>query len=380
MIEQRLPAWWPHLAVFTACALVVGAMFLVLFQRIALDGDYKLHLDFARLMERRGSIVTERPGFEAMTIAVSHLFASRNRLVLAAIWISVAAMVAKFGLSAFMLEREVGRERSLSVAFALLFLAPITLDWRLHPLVPIGMSPVVLGQMSGFIFHSPTTVLVFPFSLLLFYCSFRERHGLAGLLAAAQCLIKPNFVAAWMPAFALLVLWRHGPRWRPLARSAVAVVPALGVLLFQFMTTERLGDGMIVAPFRAWRVFSDNILWSIVRSLAFPLVFCAVYFREIRGSAEHWFAWGIFFIAFWQYALLYITGPVYFGNWTWGRHLSIYIVFLLCLGRFVTVVARPESWRGMRRIAANVGLIALLALHFTSGLRYYLEGVWYGRW
>jgi hypothetical protein len=378
MPDERLPAW-PYLTALAVCALVVGAMFLPLFQRIALDGDYELHLNLARLMEQRGGIVTERPGFEAMTIALSRLFSSEDRLVVAAVWLSVLSMVAKFVFSAFMLEREVGRERSLSVAFVLLFLAPITFDWRLHPLVEGGLSRVHLGQMSGLIFHNPTTVVVFPFSLLLFYYSFRERHGVAGLLAAVQCLIKPSFVVAWLPAFTLLMAWRHGLRWRPLARSAVAIVPAVGMLLYQFATTERLGDDMIVAPFRAWRRVSDNIPWSSVRSLAFPVVFCAIYFRAIRGSAEHWFAWGIFFVAFWQYALIYIVGA-YSGNWGWGRYLSIYIVFLLCVGRFVRIATQPGSWRGPWRITANTCLIALLALHFSAGLRYYLEGVSYGRW
>ncbi len=368
-----------HALVFAGCAIVVGAMFLPLFQSIVSGGDYKVHLSLARQTERRGATRTERPGFELLTIAVSHVFSSERRLVLAAIWISVLAMVAKFAISASMLTREVGAERSLALAFLLLFLAPITVDWRVHPLYP-AHSRVHLGQMSGLIFHNPTTVVVFPLALLLFTASFRERHGLAGALAAVQCLIKPNFVAAWIPAFIALQVWRHRGAWRPLARSALAVVPAIGVLLYQLFTTERLGDGMIVAPFRAWRQVSDNILWSSIRSLAFPVAFCAIYFRAIRGRLDHAFAWCIFGVAFAQYALLYIRGADYPGNWSWGRYLAIYIVFLLCLGRFAVIVSRRESWRGLWGPAGNVLLIGLLFLHLSSGLRYYLEGVSYGRW
>ena len=130
-----------------------------------------------------------------------------------------------------------------------MFLAPITWDWSAHPYSP-GRSPVSLGQSSGLIIHNPTTVVVFPFALLLFWFSWRDRYGLAALTAAVQCLIKPNF----------------------------ALVPATAVLITQFMTSETLGTGIIIDPFRAWSHVSDNIPLSAVRSLAFPLAFAVVYF------------------------------------------------------------------------------------------------------
>jgi hypothetical protein len=364
---------------FVVCTAIVGAMFLPLFQSIVAGGDYRLHLGFARAMERRGELVSERPGFELLILALARVFPSGRNLAAAALWISVVAMMAKFGISAAMLKDDVGRARSLALALVLLFLAPITLDWRLHPLVS-GVSNVHLGQMSGLIFHNPTTVVVFPLVLLLFTSSFRERHGLTAGLAAVQCLIKPSFVVAWIPAFALLQVWRHGLTWRKLAPTALAMVPALGVLAYQFAATERLGDGIVLAPLRAWREVSDNVLLSTIRSLAFPLAFCAFYFREMRERADHWFAWGILAVANLQYGLLYLDGADYPGNLTWSRYFAVYIVFLLCLGRFAPIASRAESWHGPGRITANALLAGLVALHLSSGLRYYLEGVSYGRW
>jgi hypothetical protein len=160
----------------------------------------------------------------------------------------------------------------------------------------------------------------------------------------------------------------------------MAVLPAIGVLAYQYATTERLGERIVVAPFLAWSEASDNILWSCIRSLAFPVAFCVVWFRQVRGRVDHGLAWGILGVAFLQYALLYNEGASYPGNWSWARYPAVYIVFLLCLSRFIAITRRRENWRGGWRVVANAFLMVLLALHLYAGMRYYLEGIWYARW
>jgi hypothetical protein len=106
-----------------------------------------------------------------------------------------------------------------------------------------------------------------------------------------------------------------------------------------------------------------------------PATFTVLFFPEMRRRGDRAFAWGIFLVVFLQYALLRITGPVYSGNWSWGRYLAIYPIFLLCLARFVDVCCRPGAWRPGWRLLAQGILVLLLSLHFSSGLRYFWQAL-----
>ena len=121
---------------------------------------------------------------------------------------------------------------------------------------------------------------------------------------------------AWAPAYLVLQLSRHGRDWRQLTKVLASLLPVSAVLVWQSLTSETLGTGMIIAPFRAWSRLSSNIPLSATRSLAFPMAFAAVYFRDVRSRADHLFAWGIFGVASVQYVMLFITGVAPQGSWT----------------------------------------------------------------
>lgn len=343
--------------------------------------DFRGHLDFARAMARAGRAHSERFGFELLTLVAAGFSDNLVDLARAAVVVATLATVAKAVLSARWLARDLGPLPAVGLALLVLFLAPITFAAR-HPLMP-RQSAVHLGQMSGLIVHNPTTVVVFPLAIALFVASWRRRAGWTSALAALQCLVKPNFVVAWLPVFAALELWR-GRRdgrgwWAVASRTAAILAPAVAVLAWQLATSEKLGTSMVIAPFRAWRGLSPDIPLSIVRSLAFPALLVAVHLRELRRRPELRFAWAIFAVAFAQYSLLYLRGAAYPGNWSWGRYLAVYLVFLLSVEAYAQIVARRESWRGWRAVA-NGALAALLALHLYSGLFYYWQGVRLGRW
>lgn len=319
------------------------------------------------------------PGFQLLVLAAAGFSRRLPTLLAAAIVVLTAAAVAKFAVSVHALERELRFQAALPLALVLTFLAPITLPWGGHPLVA-GRSPVHLGQVSGLIIHNPTTIAVFPLSILLFVKSWQERLVASSLLAAGQCLIKPNFVLAWMPAFVLMQGWRHG--WgRAAARNCVLALglPVL-VLAFQYRISSELGQGFSFAPLLAWREHSPNIPLSVLRSIAFPALFAAVYWQRIRRDGELWFAWAILAVATLQYALLVVDRPGYRGDWSWGRYLAVYNVFLVSLARF----ARHAEWSwpaGRGRMGAlNALLAVLLLLHLQTGLWYYARGVRHGDW
>lgn len=363
-------------------ALAVASAFWPLYERMTRASvDFRAHLDFARGMARAGRAHSERFGFELLTLVAAGFSDDRADLARAAVVVATLATVAKAVLSARWLKREYGPAAAVLLALVVLFVAPITFMAR-HPLMPLH-SAVHLGQMSGLIVHNPTTVVVFPLAVALFAASWRRRAGWTSALAAVQCFVKPNFVVAWMPVFVVLELWRDRRDgrgwWVAASRTAGIVAPAVAVLAWQLATSEKLGTAMVIAPFRAWRGLSPDIPLSIARSLAFPALLAVVHFRELRRRPELGFAWTIFGVALAQYSLLYLRGAAYPGNWSWGRYLAIYVVFLLSVAAYARIAARRESWRGWRAVA-NGALAALLALHLYSGLFYYWQGVRDGLW
>lgn len=366
-------------AAFAGLAVAVAVLFWPLFARMARESaDFLGHLDFAARTARAGAIHSERFGFELLTLLVAELAGSD--LAWAATLLATLATMGKAVLSARWLARELRPTSAAALALVALFLAPITFASH-HPKRVLN-SAVHLGQMSGLIFHNPTTVVVFPFVLALFFASWRGRPLATAVLAAVQCPIKPSFVAAWLPVLPALELWR-GRReaqglGRIVLRTAAIAAPAVAVLAWQFATSESLGT-MIIAPWRAWHRLSNDIPLSIVRSLAFPALLAVVHWRELRRRPEHLFAWSIFAVSFTQYALFYLRGAGYPGNWSWGRYLAVYVVFLLAVELFADIAKRRESWRGWRTVA-NGGLAALLALHLYSGLFYYWQGLRHGMW
>jgi len=370
----------PRRAVLAAWSIGWFAVFWPVFQKMKDTGDYVAHVGFAREMVAGGSPHSERFGFELLTALAAGFSSDLGDLFFGAVLVSVLAMICKLIVSARLIEDEVSFGWSLVLASILILLAPITLDWTPNLRVGGISSAVYLGQISGLVIHNPTTVASFALALLLFRCSWQERPVLTAVLAASQCLIKPNFVVAWLPVFALVVAWRRRKDPPALARMGAALVPVVGVLAFQLLTSEKVGSQWILAPFAIWRELSGNIFLSCVRSLAFPALFTVAYFGEIRRWGELWFAWAIFGVAFAQYSLILMLGPIFRGDWAWGRYYAIYILFLLCLARFARICARSDSWETPWRISVNATLLVLLTLHLQAGVVYLVQAAQVGRW
>jgi len=354
-------------------------LFFILFYELRRTVDFAAHIKFAREFALYGKPHSERFGFELLVVLLAGFSKDLQALAQAAIIVLTIAVLVKALISIYIASKECKFSLAIFLSVIAIFVAPITLSWSKHPLFPYN-SPVHLGQFSGFIIHNPTTVLVFPFSLMLFYSSIKERYLLTALLAAFSCVIKPNFVLAWMPCFVLFQIWKYGYRHEIAIKTAISLIPSLAILTTQLFTTKDLGDGILILPFAAWKQLSNNIPLSILRSIAFPGMFTILYFEEIRNHKDLWFAWLILFVATLQYSLFFITGKVYSGNWSWGRYLAVYNVFLLCLIRFSVICCKRSCLESISRVVKNGVLFILISLHFVSGICYYIRGVLFHEW
>lgn len=354
--------------------IIYFILFSVLFYSISGSGDLLWHLNASKYFAETGKPYHERFGYHLLVVLVGGFSKNHQALTIASIIVLTSAVILKALFSIYIISRESGFSLAIFLSVIATFVAPITLSWSPHPLFP-NKSPLHLGQISGFIIHNPTTITVFPLSLLLFYFSYKERYVISSLLAAFSCIIKPNFVLAWGPAFVLLQFWRYKFDPKIAQKTILVLLPAILVLTFQFLTTTRMGDGTKIMPLVAWRGLSNNIPMSIWRSIAFPLMFICLFYKKIKNQEDLWFAWLIFLIATTQYSLFVITGRPYNGNWSWGRYLAIYNVFLLSLARFAHICFTGIKAGSIFKVPGSMFLLILILLHFLSGVCYYARGV-----
>jgi hypothetical protein len=221
---------------------------------------------------------------------------------------------------------------------------------------------VFRGVVNPNVWHNPTTIFAAPFALLVFHQAFlyRETPGLqmafsVGVSTAMCALAKPNYLLAFLPAFALV--WLLDLRRSTLnceisiGKAALHALAALGLpiatLVGQFIYTYGSGTRVLFAPFAVWSVFADptsgdalyhirptvlavRIPASILLGVAFPCAVALCFPQQLRNDWRTMFAWLVVAVAVAQYALLAEMPVDRFlsGNFFWALVPASYILFL----------------------------------------------------
>lgn len=271
-----------------------------------------------------------------------------------------------------------------------------------------------LGQWGPTIWHNPTTIMLKPFaamSFILFWllCEHEDYQDnkdylllLAGVTAFGA-LIKPTFAIVFIPAAVAYALMSHrghrGHRgqWKLYGRALLVFAPAVAVLGVQFYQTFMHKDvlvasSIVVRAFAVWKIYSPNIIISLMLSLLFPVTLLVMNHGRIIRSDEArqtrgllLYAWLMFAVGFCQGAFLAESGGRFMdANFFWGYNISLHFLFLssiIELGRgtgqdvaIVRLAAQPGFWRekplwstlqGFRGVAAHAALLAHVLFGFV---------------
>jgi hypothetical protein len=240
----------------------------------------------------------------------------------------------------------------------------------------IPTKTIYIGQLPANVWHNSTTILLMPFAVLLFatslaYVRTLDRKWLLWALGVGLLgiLTKPTFAMALgfvLPVFALVER-----RQARAVAGAVVLSVGLAVLIgLQYLYIYHLGPGtaetdsnVVLKPFHVWEMYTDNVLRSVLASVAFPLVALAVLRRRLWSYDAFRFAVLLTIVGIGMFALLSETGPREFdGNFAWQAYVAVYVLFM------VTLVRSISAWRaGLNRIAASAIAIAFL-VHVASGI------------
>lgn len=322
------------------------------------------------------------PAIYILTLGGNENLAQISSFLLLALLTGLKAGTALYFARKWMTHERLAQLVALSYSFAM-------------PVVnPFKPEDVYLGQFSANVWHNSTTIMASVFVLPAFWFGLRllERADvrsavwfsifLFGLVAS-----KPNFALSLGPVLALAALWlwwrdRNQTGFRRALLLTASVVPALVALLTQYIIVFQqravLADvQVVIAPFTVWQSYTSNIPFSLVQSLAGPVV--VIWALGFRGLIRDRFlsvALVVLLVSLGQYVLIAEVLPdgsyAIDGNWTWAVIPSIALVFFRIAAITITRLEVPGTTKQMQVPWMVAGLV--VTIHVLSGL-YYVSNV-----
>lgn len=265
------------------------------------------------------------------------------------------------------------------LSFCLIIITPLSFGRSLY-----------LGKIGINIWHNSTIMAEFPFALLLFYFSEkylleRETIKFRNLLIfmCLAILIKPSYFMAFALAFPLMNLIHNYSGLKRIKIDWQVIITVLvGLLVLFLMYLKIYGVNIVtpasvssqqtklmVAPFYVWQIHSKNILFDLLMSIFYPIVFLIAYRKELKKYKGYFYAVLTFLIGLLIGILFVESGPRDFhGNFFWTSIIANYILFLYSVSlNFRFILLRS------RFLIKDYILFSIFAAHFLSGLYYIIS-------
>lgn len=351
------------------------------------DSDFVGHLKFIKDGIETGNwpphplfhwLVYSLAGFQnySLVVAVAAIFVAVG-CILAKAWISLRLLWQYQTLYATHQPLQSSRISSNAVlalsTLGLMFASPI---W--DPLYPHN---IYLGKISPNVWHNPTSLMVWPFAILLFIAAvdFFEKGMMRSLVgvcvfAVLNVMAKPNYFLAFVPVFVVtsFVKFRLSRRW---FAACLALMPCVAILFLQYHYTYGENSALqhrkvVFAPFALWSIYSSCIPLSVILSIAFPATYLCLYGRRLCRPRPLILAWVIFGVALlWMIAFAERNPDDSInthGNFVWGAVISLYVVFLLTMCDFLCQVTNRNLF--LRQIVWGV-----FFAHVACGVFWYVR-------
>jgi hypothetical protein len=261
---------------------------------------------------------------------------------------------------------------SFLVAFTLLLLFSL----------PVKLSATMYyGQFPPNVWHNSTLIFLMPFALLLFIESYKhlknESHSSLvyfSLLCMLNVFIKPNYFMAFAIAFPLFSLFRY----KLTSRFFLLMIPVFigTVALFVASLLYSSNSALIQIKFLAvWRNWSDNIPFSFLASVPFPLLYFILNYKEAKKNMLLLYASLIFIVSMIIYMFLAESGTREgHGNFGWQIIASNFMLHLAVAIQFVNkIISQKGSFEKQDRI-----LVAIYLLQLIVGIVYLVKLPFFG--
>lgn len=269
-----------------------------------------------------------------------------------------------------------------------------------------------LGTFSMNPLHNPTHMCVRPFALLCFclvcdiwgkqkderYCGifFRVENGLKRyyvwltVLLFLSTMAKPVFAEMFIPAVGLIMLgeWlgriirrdsSAGAYFRKCLTMLLCAVPALAYILVQALAYFFWGgsyeaDGSLILTkwMEVWRMYSENVILSIILGMAFPFFMLLIDGRFFVKSDMGKLALAGYGVGLLEAAVLGEGGSkMSYANFLWPMMCGMLIMWVVSVLRLLEL-ERSQADTRLRRILLNFAWV-LFCFHVLMGVIYINE-------
>lgn len=248
------------------------------------------------------------------------------------------------------------------LAFACMFVMPFYL--------PMFNHYRYLGVQCGTIWHN-TTYTGMRFAamfVLIYYLGLQDRYMekfswkdfvVLTLLLSFVNMMKPNFIVAFAPAMALIVLGdcfqTKGKYFGRQCVLALAVIVSLVILVYEvvllFPSGSSSGEGGFPIGFSlayVLRLRADHPVLSLLQSAAFPLAVLAANLKDLKNNRFFRLTWLTWLIGLCEFLFIHENGyRKQDGNLSWGYSFCIYYIFLTSLAWFAgNIKDTLDEYRG----------------------------------
>ncbi|MFW2524741.1 hypothetical protein ACN5O8_03380 [Aliarcobacter butzleri] len=235
-----------------------------------------------------------------------------------------------------------------------------------------------LGNGSISVWHNVTMYMVYPFAFLGFFIFFYaiERKYHIGLLILSFIFVilsifaKPSFIVVFMPMVVIFLIYQIY-KDRQINKTILIFVLFLvlvSILILYYQATGTYGSEeksrIILAPFKVWKLYSDNILVSLIVANLFLIIFFLTSYKYL--SIRTIFAFIMFIGAIILFLFFAEEGPRFsHGNFSWSYILIMKLVYFSAI---IDYINNYNTISKLNKIILNTALL----IHVICGVSYFI--------
>jgi len=383
---------------YTAIGLFcITFLFFSGFYFLSISSDFKRHIEY--VMEIAAGIRKPIPPFMYhLSIYIFSLFTPKFApLFFASALVSALSIAAKYIFSQKYIEEyvsvslsspELAEEkhfRWLTTIFGVMLVFIFSL-----PITVLLGADYYLTNFPPNVWHNPTTILLMPFAVLLFWVSYRQlesptasRITAIAILCIINILIKPSFFFVFCVTYPLFFLIRHGFRkgfWKNMLPIFLGAV----LVYFEYYLLYADGEsssGVAIGLFTVWSHYSPNVPLAFLGSIFFPLVFFIFYWKEFLMNLLFNYSISLLAVAIFVFSIFIETGSrKYHGNFGWQYIIANYIFYMAMTALLIKRIYQPNS--GEHKSIPNLLLqinwkdkvvLSIYIIQFILGIYYFIN-------
>ena len=246
--------------------------------------------------------------------------------------------------------------------------------------VPVFNASPYAGMLGFNVWHNSTYIAMKPFavlSIILFFkliktpsiksISIAKFIYFSGSLFITS-LFKLSFAFGFIPCFLIIIIMDFIEGKRQCALKYIlfgaTVLPTVLLMIWQktqlFDQTNEIGFEFL----KAWMIYADSPLISLILSLAFPIVVLIFNFKDVIKDKVYRFSWIFAVFNVLIFAFLYESGPrIEHGNFGWGAHFAVGILFIISIYKLLEKIKNVSKFR-------LAFISAILGMHILCGVNY----------